>query len=274
LWNGNRFPSKSSIENPGINIKPKHTFNAKGVVESISETKAMLDYVRRMTAKVQYTFIPTATTQPGGGIKTRRTDPPLQDASNKRALSFVAEKPNKNSLVVTQSSQVVPKNQEKANAAEPELNKPSSTQEAEKQSVSNSLEGIKLISAGVHQPAVSEVTTEPEFEHPDVHESTTEEPELEPEQRFSTDNLDEQQIQSQFPIPRNRCQSSEPTLAKDVNDKHMVELINVSDNVNLSTAQENRQSKEKAAVVEKEESDDEDFPNLTMSKVISLFALP
>lgn len=57
-------------------------------------------------------------------------------------------------------------------------------------------------------------------------------------------------------------------------DKPSVKLTDITNNGILSKPRENKQSKEKAAVEEQDESDEEDLPNLTMSKLTSIFTLP
>jgi len=270
FWNGNRYKSKSTLDNQGTNVKSKHAFNTKAVVGSISHTKAMLDYVRRMTAKVQYTFIPTATTEAGGGIRNQRIDQTIRNAPNKGAIPVIPLKPNKHSLAVTKSSQVVPKNLEEISAAEPKLDKSLPTHEAKEDTVSQSPEHTQVIPVEEHQSPAREVAEEPDFEHPDMNENTIEEPELEPEQVPSTDKVVEQETQSELLMIENKCQSNDTVLK----DKPNVKLPDTTDNVILSKPQDNQQSKEKAAVEEKEESDEEDLPILTMSKMTSLFTLP
>lgn len=247
----------------------KLPFDAKGVVGSINHTKAMLDYVRRMTAKVQYTFIPTASTQPGGGIRSQQTDHPLRNAPKQGAIPVIPKKPNKHPLCVTKSSQVVPKNLEEISAAKPKLDKSLPTHDDKKHSVLNSTDGTQVILIGENQSPVSEVAKEPDFGHPDMHKNTIEEPELEPEQVPSIDKV-EQETQSGLLMIDNKCQSNDT----DVKDKPGVKLTDVTNNGILSKPQENKQSKEKAAVEERDESDEEDLPNLTMSKLTSVFTLP
>jgi len=270
FWNGNRYKSKSTLDNQGTNVKSKHAFNTKAVVGSISHTKAMLDYVRRMTAKVQYTFIPTATTQPGESIKNQRTNQRMQNAPNKGAIPVIPSKPINHSLAVTKSSQVVPKNLKEINAAKAELDKSLPNHEAKEHTVSKLNGDSQVIPVLEHQSPVTEVAEEPNFEHPDIHENTIEEPEFDSEQVPNTNKVVGQETQSELLMIENKCQSNDT----DVKDKPNVKLADVTDNGIMSKPQENKQSKEKVALEEKEESDEEDLPILTMSKMMSFFTLP
>jgi len=272
FWNGNRYKSKSNLENIGTKVNSKHAFNAQSVVGSISHTKAMLDYVRRMTAKVQYTFIPTATTQARGNIENQQADQPIRNAPNKGAIPVIPSKQISYSFAAAKSPPAVPKNLEEASSAKPQLDKSVPIHAAKEHTVSKSKSSgdTQVIPLGEHQSPVTEVAVEPDFEHLDIHKNTIEEPELEPEPVPSTDKVLQQETPSGLLMVENKSQSNDT----DVKDEPNIKFTDITDKGILSKLQENKQSKEKVAVEEKEESDEEDLPSLTMSKMMSLFTLP
>jgi hypothetical protein len=266
LWNGNRSHSMSVVENPGMNVKPTvkdHAFKAQDSVDN-----AALEYVRRMTSKVGYTFTPTANSEPGGGIQTDIKGPQVEDVANDKAiLTSVNDISKKPTQLVAQSTQAIPKTLQQAEVATP---KPS-FQVAEEQVAENSPKNTSAISA----VALPMGSSEPVFEPSDVPGATTEEPELEPQQNHNVDKVVKLQIQSELPKTTDSCRSNEPTLASNLNEQKTVELTKVTEHVTLSIPQDNSHTEEKVVVTNDEDTEDmEDLPNLSLSNMIPLFSMP
>jgi len=88
LWKGKRLHSMLPVKRAEVATEPVVENNAyatgmyqKGQVEQVNNNQAMLDYVRRMTARVKYTYSPTDNAQPGGGTKP---DPIISEVCSER----------------------------------------------------------------------------------------------------------------------------------------------------------------------------------------------
>jgi len=89
LWKGKRFHSMVPVKATGITAEPEMKNNSyvtgplqKDAREQVNHNQAMLDYVRRMTGRVQYTFSHTDIVQPGGGIT--KAEPKIEDVHSLR----------------------------------------------------------------------------------------------------------------------------------------------------------------------------------------------
>jgi len=75
-----------SVNNSVMNFKPtlgEHRLNAPVDIRFLRGNKA-LDYVRRMTARVKYTFMPTANPEAVADIKTHSTDQSIQNVDSEQ----------------------------------------------------------------------------------------------------------------------------------------------------------------------------------------------
>jgi len=88
LWKGKRLHSIMPVNRADVATEPVVENNAyatgmyqKGQVGQGSNNQAMLDYVRRMTARVQYTYSHTDNVLPGGGTKP---DPIISEVRSAR----------------------------------------------------------------------------------------------------------------------------------------------------------------------------------------------
>lgn len=213
-----------TVKNSGRNVKSAvrdRAVNSKIDIGLYRGENAALDYVRRMTARVKYTFTPMASCDQVEGIQTHSTDPISQNLENERTSPVsIAEMLKDDSQYVAQSPKHKATNQEEVIAYKTETDKSPSFQKAEEPTLVSSNAGTSVVIVPEHQSETSVIAVDPVQSV--VPANLTQEPELKPDRKHEVAKVENQSQSSRF---KDICRLHQSTLTRPLNKENTCSTV-------------------------------------------------